>query len=229
MPKADSVFGTIGTLKPDVYADKFAVYPIELNTAQEECESMAKCPVCQSRKAKRKCLVTEEGYICSLCCGVTRREETCSGCSYYHPPQRKYHEVPSYTPAQMDASDELQEYSYAIEGAIGKFDRRTGRKIKDEVPICIYEKLLDKYHFKDRKIIFENELLEGGFTQVEDAIKSDLQKVDEEKLAKVLGVLHFIAKRRTRGHREYLAVVEQFVGERVGPGMRVVGLPPELQ
>ena len=189
---------------------------------------MAKCPVCQSRKAKRKCLVTAEGHICSLCCGETRREETCNGCSYYHPPQRKYHEVPSYTPAQMDASDELQDYSYTIEGTIGTFDRQTGRKIKDEVPISIYEKLLDKYYFKDDKLTFDSELLEEGFTHVESSIESDLQRLDEEKLIKVLGVLHFIAKRRTRGYREYLAVVEQFVGERVGSGMRVMGASTDL-
>ena len=190
---------------------------------------MAKCPVCHSRKAKRKCLVTSEGAICSLCCGETRREETCSGCPYYHPPQRKYNEVPSYTPVQMDANDELQDYSYAIEGAIGAFDRRTGCKIKDDVPIRIYEKLLDKYYFKDEKVTIENKLLEDGFGHVQSVIESDLKGIDEEKLVKVLGVLHFIAKRRTRGHREYLAIVEQFVGERLGPGMRVMSLPPELQ
>ena len=64
---------------------------------------------------------------------------------------------------------------------------------------------------------------------MENVIERDLKGVDEDKLVKVLGVLHFIAKSRTRGHREYLAVVEQFVGERVGPGMRVMRLPPELQ
>jgi len=192
---------------------------------------MAKCPVCKTRKAKRKCLVTSEGHICSLCCGETRKEETCSGCPYYQPPQtrRKYNEVPSYTPTQMEASDELQNYSSAIEGAIGTFDNQTGKKIRDEVPIIIYRKLLDKYYFKDDKIIFESELLENGFNHVESVIECDLKGVDEEKLVKVLGVLHFIANRRTRGHREYLAVVEQFIGARVGPGMRVMRLPPGLQ
>ena len=191
---------------------------------------MAKCPVCNSRKAKRKCLVTAEGYICSLCCGETRKEETCSGCPYYQPPQmrRKYNEVPSYTPGQMKANDELQSYAFAIEGAIGTFDKQTGRKIRDDVPIGILEKLLDKYYFKDVELIFENDLLKEGFTYVENVIESDLRDITEEKLVKVLGVLHFIAKRRTRGHREYLAIVEQFVGARVGPGMRAMRLPPGL-
>ena len=71
--------------------------------------------------------------------------------------------------------------------------------------------------------------MEDGFTHVESVIESDLKGVDEGKLVKVLSVLHFVAKRRTRGHREYLAIVEQFVGERVGPGVRVMRLPPGLQ
>ena len=191
---------------------------------------MPKCPVCNSRKAKRKCLVTTEGHICSLCCGETRQEEICSGCPYYQPPRmrRKYNEVPSYTPVQMEANDELQSYSYAIESAIGLFDKQTGRKIRDDVPIGILEKLLDKYYFKDEELIFENDLLKEGFTYVERVIESDIYDITKEKLVKVLGVLHFIAKRRTRGHREYLAVVEQFVGARVGPGMRAMRLPPGL-
>ncbi len=192
---------------------------------------MAKCAVCNSRKAKRKCLVTAEEYICSVCCGETRQESTCTGCSYYKPPQvrRKYNEVPSFTTAQMEANPELQDYSFAIEGAIGAFDRLMERKIKDEIPISIYEKLLDKYHFKDEKIAFESELLEDGFNHVRAVIENDLQGIDEQKLVKVLGVLHFISKRRTRGQREYLAIVEQFVGEWVDPGLRVMRLPPGLQ
>ncbi len=188
---------------------------------------MAKCPVCNTRKAKRKCLVTAEGHICSLCCGETRKEETCSGCAYYQPPQirRKYNEVPSYTPAQMGASEELQSYSFAIEGAIGTFDKQTGRTIRDTVPIGILEKLLDKYYFKDENLTFESELLEDGFTHVDSVIESDLKRIDRDTLIRVLGVLRFIAKRRSRGHREYLTIVEQFAGERAGPGMRVMKLP----
>jgi hypothetical protein len=60
-------------------------------------------------------------------------------------------------------------------------------------------------------------------------IENDLKGIDEDELVKVLGVLHFVAKRRTRGHREYLRIVEQFVGERMGPGMRVMKFPPGLQ
>ena len=142
--------------------------------------------------------------------------------------RRKYNEVPRYTTVQMEANYELQDYSSAIEGAIGSFDKQTGRTIRDDIPIAILEKLLDKYHFKDKEIAFESDLLREGFTHVETVIESDLRDISEESLIKVLGVLHHVAKRRTGGHREYLAIVEQFVGERVGPGMRVMRLPPGL-
>ena len=125
----------------------------------------------------------------------------------------------------METNDELQSYSFAIEGAIGTFDKQTGRKIKDDVPIGILEKLLDKHHFKDEELTFKNDLLREGFTHVESVIENDLQDVNEEKLVMVLSVLHFVAKRRTRGHREYLTVVEQFVGEHIGPGIRAMRLP----
>ena len=143
--------------------------------------------------------------------------------------RRKYNEVPRYTTVQMEANDELQSYSFAIEGAIGSFDKQTGRNIGDDVPIGILEKLLDKFHFKDEEIAFDNELLKEGYKHVEGVIESDLHDISEEKLVKVLAVLHHVAKRRTRGHREYLAIVEQFVGERIRPGMRTVRLPPGLQ
>ena len=192
---------------------------------------MAKCPVCQSRKAKRKCLVVAEGHICSLCCGETRQEDTCNGCPYYQPPQarRKYHEVPSFTPAQMDADFALQDYSSAIEGAIGALDHQTGRTMKDAIPISIYEKLLDKYYFQDQNITFTDDKIAEGFTYVDSVISSDLADIDKEILVKILAVLHFIAKRRSQGRREYLTIVEQYVGERLGPGMRAMTRLPRLR
>ena len=63
---------------------------------------------------------------------------------------------------------------------------------------------------------------------VESVIESDLKQVDEKKLVKIWGVLHFVAKRRTRDRREYLTIVEQFVGERIGPGIRAMRLPPGM-
>lgn len=191
---------------------------------------MAKCPVCNTRKAKRKCLITDQGEICSLCCAETRQAETCSECSYYQPPQvtRKYSEVPRYTPARMEMDLDLTDHSNAIEGALGAFDHEKHKEIKDEVAIAILEKLLDKYYFKDAEIIFADALVKEGFAQVDHAIQKDLADVDPDVLIRVLGVIHFVAKRRTRGRREYLKVVEQYVGMRAGPGMRLLQQPKKL-
>ena len=66
---------------------------------------MAKCPVCNSRKGKRKCLIADSS-ICSLCCGNTRTAETCANCVFYQKPRRKYSEVPAYTVSEMDGNTE---------------------------------------------------------------------------------------------------------------------------
>lgn len=87
---------------------------------------------------------------------------------------------------------------------------------------------MDKYHFKDKKLTFESETLEEGFNYIESVIANDLEDIKEEELIKTLGVLHFIAKRRSRGNREYLTIVGQYVGERIGSGMRVMTQPPGL-
>jgi hypothetical protein len=184
---------------------------------------MAKCPICNARKGKRKCLAAD-GHICTLCCGQTRKDEICQSCSFYKPPglMRKYKEIPSYTPKQMAESMELQEYSNAIEGAISAFDRKTEYKINDDVAIRVIELLLDKYHFKDEILTFDNELVEKGFFHVNKAIEDDLAEVHIEELIKVLGVIYFVAKRRSLGGREYLRIVNNYVGETIGPGFRVL-------
>jgi tetratricopeptide (TPR) repeat protein len=40
------------------------------------------CPLCEKRKAQRRCKRQNNAEICSLCCAEIRNE-TCSGCSYY--------------------------------------------------------------------------------------------------------------------------------------------------
>jgi len=58
----------------------------------------------------------------------------------------------------------LQAWSNAIEGAIGAFDRDTGRTITDDVPLRIMELLLDNYYFKEQVLAFDNELIEKTFS-----------------------------------------------------------------
>ena len=184
---------------------------------------MAKCPVCNSRKGKRQCQLVE-GIICSLCCGQTRNEEGCEGCLFYKEtiPRKKYNEIPSYSPRDMEASFHLQDYSNAIEGSLCAFDNGTGNQIKDDVVIRILELLLDKYHFKEENIEVFDQITEEGFHQVMEVIKTDLSDLPEEEIVKILGAIRFVAKRRAQGGRNYLSVIHSYVGERVAPGMRIV-------
>jgi hypothetical protein len=191
------------------------------NLSYKKRQNAMKCPLCNSRKGKRKCQITN-GSICSLCCGQTRNEESCQNCSFYLDPRstRKYSDVPSYSTRQMEDSFELQSYSNVIESALCLFDRETESVIKDPVPIKIIELLLDKYYFKDETIIFENKLIERGFDQVMKAIKKGMSKVPEEEIIKVLGVIHFVAKRRSTGKREYLEIINEYVGPH--PNVRIL-------
>lgn len=185
---------------------------------------MAKCPICNSRKGKRRCIVVGNGYICSLCCGGTQEETKCSDCSFYKSSKlrRKYSEVPSFSVREMYENSVLQRYSNAIEGALCAFDRINGYKIKDEVAIKIFEALIDKYYFKDSTINFESEIIADGFSYIEDVIKTDLNNVPEEILVKILGVLHFVSRRQTEGGREYLTLIHNYVGERIGKNIWIL-------
>jgi hypothetical protein len=165
-----------------------------------------------------------DGSICSLCCGEKRNEEACLSCSFYKAPSttRKYGDVPSYSTIQMEASYELQDYANTVESTICAFDRQTGHTIKDPDAIRILELLLDKYHFNDETMLFDNELIESGFDLVDNAIEKDLSDVPVETIVKILKVIHFVAKRRTTGRREYLRIIQGYVGERIAPGLRLM-------
>ena len=57
---------------------------------------------------------------------------------------------------------------------------------------------------------------------VEEAIRNDLRGVSNEKIVKILGVIRFVAKRRTKIGREYMNVIHQYVGQRVDTGIRIL-------
>jgi hypothetical protein len=182
---------------------------------------MAKCPICNSRKGKRKCLIAD-GLICSLCCGNTRTEEACSECVFYQKPKKKYNEVPAYSVSEMDGNMELESYGNSIEGALCAYDIENEGKLNDSDAIRIIELLIDKYHFQDQEIEQEHQTIVNGFNYVDKSIREDLKDVENEKIVKVLGVIRFVAKRRTKTGREYMNVIHQYVGQRVGSGMRIL-------
>jgi hypothetical protein len=182
---------------------------------------MAKCPICNSKKGKRKCLIAG-GFICSLCCGNTRTDEACSECGYYEKPKRKYNEVPAYSVSEMDGNLDLESYGNSIEGALCAYDIEHGGKLNDGDAIRIIELLIDKYHFRDHKMDQENPIVVNGVDYVEKSIEEDLKDVEDEEIVKILGVIRFVARRRTKIGREYMTVIHQYVGQRVGTGIRIL-------
>jgi hypothetical protein len=182
---------------------------------------MAKCLICNSRKGKRQCLIAD-GLICSLCCGNTRTEATCSKCVFYQKPKRRYEEVPRYSVSEMDGNMDLQSYGNAIEGALCAYDIETEGKLNDSDAIRIIELLIDKYHFQDQKMDDDHQIIVNGVDFVDKSIKEDFKDVEDQEVVRVLGVIRFVAKRRTRIGREYMTVIHQYVGQRIGSGLRVL-------
>jgi hypothetical protein len=182
---------------------------------------MAKCPVCNSRKGKRTCLIAD-GLICSLCCGTTRREELCLKCRFFQRPIRKYSETPAYTVSDMSGNPERESCGNFIEGALCAYDTNNNNSLKDNDAIRIVELLIDKYHFLDHEMNEQSPLILNGAYFVDKSINEDLSDVSKEIIVKVLGVIRFVAKRRTKTGREYMSVIHQYVGQRFAPGARIL-------
>ncbi len=182
---------------------------------------MAKCSLCNSRKGKRKCQI-DDTWICSLCCGTSRIEEKCIGCSYYKKPKRKYNEVPKFTTIQMEKNTQLADYANIIEGALCSYDMEIDNKLKDSDAIKILELLIDRYHFLDKIINTDDWLIISGLKCVENAIKQDLSNVEKEILIKILAVIRFVANRRTKLGREYMNIIHRYVGQRIDSDIRLL-------
>jgi len=181
---------------------------------------MAKCPMCNAKKGKRVCKLVENQKVCSLCCGTTR-DENCVGCEHYKSPleSRKYSSVPKYSTKEMEMNMDLNISSNNIELCLCDLDTKYDNKLQDEVAIDIYKLLMDKYYFKDRELLFQSNLIKEGFESLDRAVKTDSLGID--KLIKIIGVLYFVANRRTRGGREYFKIIYDYVGE--GSRVRMIG------
>ena len=184
---------------------------------------MAKCGICKSKKGKRLCQKIDQ-VICSTCCGETRDKEECSECKYFKKTDavRDYKKVPSFTVTQMNNNMELENYSNAIEGALCKFDIDLDRGVNDGIAIKILERLIDKYHFGDNVFEFESVIVKNGFNFVDQVIQDDLSDLENDVIVKTLGVVRYVAARRTQGEREYMDIIHQYVGPRLGNGVRVL-------
>ena len=182
---------------------------------------MAKCPICNSRKGKRQCLIADSP-VCSLCCGNTRKPESCLGCRFYQKPKRQYKDVPAYSVSEMDGNLELEGYGNSIEGALCAYDLENGNNLQDSDAIRIIEVLIDLHHFGDQQIDTDSRIIAKGVDCVEAAIRKDLRGVSNEIIVKILGVIWFVAKRRTKFGREYMNIIHQYVGQRIDTGIRIL-------
>jgi hypothetical protein len=184
---------------------------------------MVKCSICTFRKGKRYCKISET-VICSLCCGESRKKETCLGCCYYKEPepQKKYKDLPMFSLQRMDDDIDLQSYANAIESTFCAFDQSENRQLSDRTALRILELLLDKYHFKQNYDNSEDNLVNKGFTIVLSTIKEDLADLPEDTIIKIIGTIYFVAKRRSKGNREYLDFIHRYVGIKIASGVRAL-------
>ncbi|MCK4679353.1 MAG: hypothetical protein KAT48_14560 [Bacteroidales bacterium] len=182
---------------------------------------MAKCPICNSRKGKRHCLIADSP-VCSLCCGSTRNPDLCLECQYYQKPKRRYNDVPAYAISEMDRNMDLESYGNAIEGALCSYDTENGNNLKDSDAIRIIELLIDTHYFRDQQVDTDIQLIANGVNYVKEAIRKDLHDVSNEVIVKILGVIRFVAKRRTKMGKEYMNIIHQYVGQRIDTGIRIL-------
>ena len=163
-------------------------------------------------------------FICSLCCGQSRNQEKCTGCSFYKNSvsNRNYRKVPFYEIAQMSDSFELEAISNVIESTLCNMALESRDLFQDKDAIKLIELFFDKYHFKDDELQFADILQRNNFHKILEVCHQDLASTPQEELVKVMAAVYRSIQRRTNGHREYLQFAQQYVGARVAPGARVI-------
>jgi hypothetical protein len=173
---------------------------------------MAKCSLCMKTKGKRKCLLVD-GTVCTQCCGTSRSQIQCEACPHFKAGggARRYSQVPYFTTHEMAGYEPLADAADVIEGAIHNFDKLQNWKTGDALYVTLMECLIDRYHFGDENLEFADDLEAEGFDFLESAIKKNLDDAPDEILVKVIGAVYRSIKRRTRGSREYLDFISEFV------------------
>ena len=183
---------------------------------------MAKCAICNSRKGKRKCIAEGDSFVCSLCCGQSRTADKCTGCSYYKNDSdgKNYQRIPGYGVKQMSDSMALQDIGNVVESILCRFD--TESEFNDKSALQLLELAFDKYHFRVSDLVFSSSQLKTQFEKMMDMIEEELPDIPKEQLIKVMAAIYKSILKRTNGGREYLAFVQQYVGARLGSGLRVI-------
>ncbi|MDA3897034.1 MAG: hypothetical protein PF482_12915 [Desulfobacteraceae bacterium] len=174
---------------------------------------MAKCPICNTRKGKRKCLF-QENFICSLCCGETRAAEKCGGCSYFVDTRsiRNYKKAPHYALQRMSDDIQLQSAADVIESAFCLFDTQLDGRPDDQFFKKIAELLMDRYHFKDEKLDFADNLQKQGFEVIDRIIQKDLASLPPDEISRLLGTIYRSILRRAGKGRDYINFIQEQMG-----------------
>lgn len=174
---------------------------------------MAKCTICNSRKGKRKCKSTET-FIRSLCCGESRTEEKCDGCSFFKSAAatRNYRSVPHFTTEQMAANQELESIAYVIEAALCQLWANDPQHVDDRTATRLVELMIDRYHFNDQAPLADSPVLEKGFHMFSQETAKTFARIPPEQVVKVLAAVHRSIHRRTIGGTSYLQFVSPFTG-----------------
>lgn len=179
---------------------------------------MAKCTVCNSRKGKRKCKATGT-FICSLCCGESRTETKCDGCSFFKSAaiSRNYRRVPYYSTQEMADNPDLESIAGLVELSLCQIWENDPQQVDDRIAARLVELMIDRYHFKDEKPRADTLVLEEGFRFFSQNTSKKLSHIHSEQLVKVLAAVYRSIQRRTIGGTSYLQFVSQFTG--IGPIM----------
>lgn len=179
---------------------------------------MVKCIVCNSRKGKRKCKATGT-FVCSLCCGESRTEAKCAGCSFFTSAaiSRNYRSVPYYSTQEMADNFELESIADVVELSLCQIWVHDHQHVDDRTAARLVELMLDRYHFNDEKPRADTSVLEEGFHFFSKNIGEKLAHIHPEQLVKVLAAVYRSIQRRTVGGTSYLQFVSQFTG--IGPAM----------
>jgi hypothetical protein len=178
---------------------------------------MTKCTICNSRKGKRKCKATET-FICSLCCGESRTEEKCDGCSFFKAVvARNYRSVPYYTTEQMAVNQDLESIAYVIESTLCRVWVNDHHNVDDGTVARLLELMIDKYHFNDERPLADSPVLAEGFRMFLHNTGKKFSQIHPEEVVKVLAAVYRSIHRRTIGGTSYLQFVSRFTG--INPGV----------
>lgn len=151
--------------------------------------------------------------ICSLCCGQSRSDEKCTGCSFYDEagPRRNYRKVPFYGTQHMADSDELVKIGHVIESTILAMDIDSEKLFRDSDASKMLELFFDQHHFNDEQLQFADATQEEHYRMLQEAYKKDLDTVPLEKVIKVMAAIHRSIQRRTDGSRKYLQFIHKYI------------------